>query len=101
MATPRIFERHSRLADWRLEERLHRLRNRFLLLRDVSRPLVLDVERSEADRTEDGAQEGLIDICDEAAVDIRDLLNTLPVDMLNWSEADPRRALTTRRINRT
>jgi hypothetical protein len=79
----RTSERPSCPTDWMLEERPRRLRNRFLLLRDVCRREVIAVERSGAARTDDGAQRGLADICDEAAGDVRGLLNALPVDTLN------------------
>jgi hypothetical protein len=91
----------TRFADWTFEERLHRLRNRFLLLSDVFRLRVVNDDGLEADGDHEGPQVGIADLCEETAADMRGLLNALPVDILNWTESGQRRVSRRRASSRT
>ena len=73
-----------------VEEALRSAEARFALLADVLELQALGIERADQPVCLDGSR-ALAETCRQAVGDLQRLLSTLPVDLLNWSEAATRK----------
>jgi len=80
-----------------LEERLHRARATLALVSDLFALHAAAPQYARSDGLSGPASEALADLCSVAAADLRDLLSTLPGDVLNWSEEPRPKAAGSRR----
>jgi hypothetical protein len=71
-----------------LEEQLHRAHDHFVLLADLFHLQAVARDDGEGQALAAPALLALTEGCREAAQRVRDLLNVLPADLMNWTPAD-------------